>query len=132
MAVYTYEIATEFNFPNLTIERKLRDGVQIAWRLTANEGYVFYDTTANDIELDPETMEERPVIYYYRVRSLSLNRDFANFPFVAVSESNAIVQEWKESDVVLEKKQFEEDLAEINNAIEARKPVENVDIQETI
>lgn len=31
-------------------------------------------------------------------------------------ENNAIVQEWKESDVVLEKKQFKEDLAEINNA----------------
>lgn len=88
MAVYTYEVATEFDFPNLTIERKLRDGVQIAWRLTANDGYVFYDTTANDTVFDPDTMEEIPIIYYYRVRSLSLNRDFTNFPFVAVPENS--------------------------------------------
>lgn len=87
MAVYTFEVVTEFDFPNLTIYKKLEDGVQIAWQLNANEGYVFYDTTANDMEFDPETMEDRPVIYYYRVRSLSLNRDFSNFPFVAVPES---------------------------------------------
>jgi hypothetical protein len=61
---------------------------------------------------------------------LTLNRDFTNFPFVAISENNTIVQERKESDVVLEKKQFEEDLAEINNAIEARKPVEIENVRE--
>lgn len=87
MATWTYEVATEFNFPNITIYRRLKDGVQTGWRMNANDGYVFYDTTANDVELNPDTMEETPVIYYYRVRYLSLNRDFTNFPFVAVPES---------------------------------------------
>ena len=84
MAVWTYEEATEFNFPNITIYRRLRDGVQTGWRMNANDGYVFYDTTAHDVEINPDTMEEIPVIYYYRDRYLTLKRDFTNFPFVAV------------------------------------------------
>jgi hypothetical protein len=84
MAVYTFEVATEYNFPNITVYRKLTDGVQTAWRINANEGYVFYDTTANNTDFDPETMEEIPVIYYYTVASLSMRTDMENFHWVAV------------------------------------------------
>lgn len=93
MSNWTYEKATEFNFPNITIYRRLKDGIQTGWRMNANDGYVFYDTSANDFEIDPATFREVPVIYYYKVRYLTLNRDFTEFPFVAVLESETVKEE---------------------------------------
>lgn len=84
MATWTYEVATEFTFPNITVFRKYRDGVHVSWRFAPNAGYVMYDTTANDVELDPETMESRPVIYYYTSADCPLNYPFDNFTWVAV------------------------------------------------
>ena len=84
MAVYTEEIATEFNFPNITIYRVLADGVLASWRARANKGYVMYNPDANDVETDPETLEERPVVYYYTIKGFTRNYNFANFPWVAV------------------------------------------------
>ena len=75
---------TEYNFPNLTVKKGMSDGVLIHYQVTANEGYVFYDVNANDTELDPETMEERPVTYYYTIMSLTPNYNFDNFHWVAV------------------------------------------------
>ena len=85
MATITYQVSTKHNiYPNLTIYDRFVDGVQNGWRVNANEGYVFYDITANDVELDPETMEERPVTYYYTVMSLNRNHDWSTFSQVAV------------------------------------------------
>lgn len=84
MAVIVYEVATDIVYPNITIERRLSDGVLSGYRFTANEGYVMYDTTANNTELDPETMEEIPVIYYYTIGILPTNFNFDNFHWVAV------------------------------------------------
>lgn len=85
-AVITY-VPTEYNFPNLTIEGRCSDGVLVGYRLTANEGYVFYDINAHDTELDPETMEEIPVTYYYTLAYLPRNCNFANFHYAAVPRS---------------------------------------------
>jgi hypothetical protein len=84
MAVYTFEISAEHNYPNIAVYRKLEDGVLCAWRVNANEGYVMYDPNANDMELDPITMMPKPVTYYYTIKALPLNFNFANFPWVAV------------------------------------------------
>jgi hypothetical protein len=84
MAVYTYEVATEYNFPNLTVYKSFKDGVHNGWRINANEGYVYYDTAANDMDFDPETEEMIPVTYYYTVRHCPLNYNFNNFTLVAV------------------------------------------------
>ena len=88
MATYTYELATEFNFPNLSVYKKLKDGVHYAWEVRANEGYVMYDPNRNDVEIDPDTDEEIPVTYYYRIKSLPFNFNFANFPWLAVPEDS--------------------------------------------
>lgn len=79
-----YELSTEHNYPNITVYRRIVNGELSGWQINANEGYVFYDTTANNTELDPETMEERPVIYYKTVASLPRNYNWDNFPYVAV------------------------------------------------
>lgn len=84
MAVYTYEVSTEHNFPNITIYRKLKDGELCGWRANTNEGYVMYNPNDNFSEMNPETGEEFPVTYYYVVKVLPLNFNFANFPWVAV------------------------------------------------
>ena len=84
MAVWERVVATEFNFPNITVWKKLRDGVHVSWEVKPNDGYVMYDTTANDTELNPETMEEIPVVYYYTIMSCPLNYNFDAFTWVAV------------------------------------------------
>lgn len=86
--VYTTEIATDFNFPNITVYRKYCNGVQYGWRFVSNDGYVMYDTTAENWELDETTMEEIPVIYYYTNVDCPLNYDWDNFPWVAVPRSS--------------------------------------------
>ncbi len=84
MANIVYEIATDIVYPHLTIERRLSDGVLAGYRLTANAGYVMYDTNDKNTELDPDTMAETPVTYYYTVAILPTNFNFDNFSWVAV------------------------------------------------
>ena len=89
MAEFVYEIDAERNiYPNITVEKKYYEGVFSGWRITANEGYVFYDTTANDTELDPDTMEETPVTYYYTLAYKNKNYNWNNFHYVAVLRSS--------------------------------------------
>lgn len=81
----TYEISTEHNiYPGMTVYDCFSDGVPSGWRVNANEGYVFYDTTANDVELDESGMVEVPVTYYYVIRHLSKFYNWANFALVSV------------------------------------------------
>lgn len=87
MADFIYQ-PTDYNFPNITIEATYLNGRHTGYRLTANEGYVIYDTTANDTEIDPDTMEEIPVIYYYTISILPLSYPFDNFPWVAVPRTD--------------------------------------------
>lgn len=84
MAVYTREIATDIVFPNITVYRKFKDGVHYAYDIYSNDGYVMYDTTAQDTEIDPDTLEEIPVTYYYTWLSRPLSFSFDNFTWVAV------------------------------------------------
>lgn len=79
-----YVLATDIMIPNISIYRTYVNGNHTGYRANANEGYVFYDITANDVEFDPETDEEIPVTYYYTVAILPKNINFDNFPFVAV------------------------------------------------
>ena len=87
MAVYTFEVAEDIVFPNMTVYRKFKDGVHSAYRVNANDGYVMYDTTANNTELDPDTMEEISVNYYYRMVGVPLSVNWSTFPYVAVPEN---------------------------------------------
>lgn len=77
--------------PNITVEEMYIDGILKAYRLTANEGYVMYDTTATDteIEIDPDTEEEIevPVTYYYRQVTYPIRVPVENWTYVAVLES---------------------------------------------
>ena len=97
MAQYTTEVATDFNFPNITVYRKYRDGEHYAWRFVSNDGYVMYDTTATETELakDPVTGEfiydpdtglpvRVPTIYYFTNVDCPLNYNWANVSWVAV------------------------------------------------
>lgn len=92
MATYTQELSNEYSFPHILLYAKLKDGVQYAWQLYPENGYVMYDTTDETTELqeDPETGEmiEVPVTYYYTDVSLPLRYDFNNFPWVAVLRSS--------------------------------------------
>ena len=84
MAVFTEELATDFNFPHIDIYRQYCDGEFDGYKVLAQSGYVFYDTTANDVTLDPDTEEEVPVTYYYTIRLLTRTYNMDNFSLVAV------------------------------------------------
>ena len=87
MGVYTEELNTSFNYPNISIYNRYDDGELWGYKVLPNEGYVMYRTDANDTEFDPETEEEIPVIYYRTIALLPLSFNFDNFTYVAVLRS---------------------------------------------
>lgn len=84
MAVYTYELSTEHNYPNISVYKILKDGILNGWEVRANEGYVMYDPNRNDMEWSEEEQSDVPVTYYYVIKVLPLRFDFTNFPWLAV------------------------------------------------
>ena len=92
MAIITFEDAPDIVLENMTAQRKYADGVLSAVRVYANEGYVIYDTTANDMESveDPDTGKfiERPVTYYYTMVTVPATQfSVDTFTWVAVPRS---------------------------------------------
>ena len=87
MAEYTEVLATDITFPNIDVYRTYCDGVQTGYRIVPQEGYLMYNTAANDTEYDPETGTEVPIIRYYHVIHAPLIFDFDNFTWVAILES---------------------------------------------
>ena len=88
MAVFTYEIATDIVLPNITVERKYADGVQSAYRITANEGYVLH-SPSRDVEVtDPMTGETHIEQYYYRQATIPVVRPVETWDWHAVLESD--------------------------------------------
>ena len=85
--MYEEILDTSFNYPGIDIYRTTYNGEFDGYTAKAQDGYVFYDANANDTELDPETMEERPVTYYYTIRVFSKYYNMANFSLVAVLRS---------------------------------------------
>lgn len=97
MSEFKHEIATEYNFPNINLYRRFVDGEFNGWKAETAEGYVMYDTTANDTELqiDPETREitvdsetGEPVVvsvtYYRTMTTMPRWYNIDKFPYVAV------------------------------------------------
>lgn len=98
MATYTTEVNTSYNIPNITVYNKLEDGVLYGYHVIPNEGYVMYDSTANDTEpildengdfmLDENgEMIVRPTIYYCRLAGVPLRLPNKPYDYVAVLES---------------------------------------------
>lgn len=83
MAVWTDVLDTSFNYPGIDIYQRLKDGAFNNYIARAQEGYVFYDTNADDKELD-EDGNEVSVTYYYVIRIYPVNYNMANFSLVAV------------------------------------------------
>ena len=88
MPVWTYEVNTTYNIPNITVYNTLCDGELNGFRVESNEGYVLYDTTASYTELDPDTFEEISVTYYYRNVDIPKTRPNRPYDFAAVLESS--------------------------------------------
>ena len=87
MAVVTYEIATDIVLPNITVERKYADGVLMAYRLTANEGYVLHSPSLDAEVEDPFTGDTVIEQYYYRQATIPKVVPFENWDWHAVLES---------------------------------------------
>ena len=78
------EIATDIVFPNITVYRRFCDDVLSSYEVYSNDGYVMYDTTAEDYERPDPDSEPIPTIYYYTWVSFPARFNFANFTWVAV------------------------------------------------
>jgi hypothetical protein len=85
----TFVVSTEHNnYENIIVyDRYINDAFN-GWKAVPAEGYVMYDANANDTELDPDTMEERPVTYYYTQLNMPRTYNWANFSWVAVLRSS--------------------------------------------
>lgn len=72
------------NYENIIVYDRYINDVFNGWKAVPVSGYVMYNTAANDTELDPDTMEEIPVTYYYTQVNMPRNYNWANFTWVAV------------------------------------------------
>lgn len=88
MEQHTEILATDLIYSNLLVYRTYTDGEFTGYKVVPESGYVMYDTAANDVECDPDTMEEIPVIYYYTLLYLPKFFSFDNFTWVAVERSS--------------------------------------------
>ena len=77
--MWTEVLDTSFRFPHIDIYQRLKDGVLTGYKALAQEGYVFYDTTANDM-----TPEGEPITFYFTIRIFPKTYNMANFSLVAV------------------------------------------------
>lgn len=98
MAVWTREINTDFNFPNINILNVLKDGVLSNYEAVPQDGYVMYDTTDENYDLQRDENGnivfdengnpiEIPVTYYYTIVGIPKTFNFNNFTWVAVLRS---------------------------------------------
>ena len=83
MVVWTEVLDESFSFPHIDIYQTLRDGELRSYVARGQEGYVLYNPNANNTEMDPDTMEEVPVTYYYVSVGIPATFNFDNFPYVA-------------------------------------------------
>ena len=87
MVEYTETINTSYNIPNITVYNLYCDGVQYAFKVVPNAGYVMYDTKDENYETDTETGEEIPVTYYYRQSRIPVINPNRPYEWCAVLES---------------------------------------------
>lgn len=88
----TYELSVEHSgYEHLNVWDRLQEGEPAGWKVTADEGFVFYDPAEKtEPAFDPMTGEEHPgEIYYSKVRYLPRNYDWSRFGLVAVREEEA-------------------------------------------
>lgn len=87
MATITFEPATDITLSNITVQKVLSDGTLIGYRLTANDGYVMYDTSDDYTITDPDgnTYEE---IHYFRQATIPKSVPVENWTWVAVPETD--------------------------------------------
>ena len=87
----SYKLSTSKILPNITVEDMLQNGVLIGHRLTANDGFVIYDTAANDVvpktNLETGEIIPVPIIYYFKEAVIPIRIPFNNWTWVAVPES---------------------------------------------
>jgi hypothetical protein len=87
MAVITYEVATDIIIENITVERKYADGVQTAYRLTSNEGYVIHNPELDETYTTPEG-ETVTNQYYYRQAVIAVRYAPETWTWHAVLENS--------------------------------------------
>lgn len=52
---FTYETVTAVPMANVTVQKRLRDGVDFQYLISANKGYVLHDNAYDDHPLDEST-----------------------------------------------------------------------------
>lgn len=84
--IFTEEKASYLNFPNITVQMRLRDGVPCAYIATADDGYVIYDTSAENYEQKSPDSDPEKIIHYHSKIICPLSYDFSKFSWEAVSK----------------------------------------------
>ena len=85
--IFTEEITTEMNFSNITVHKRYRDGELCAYIASADEGFVMFDTTAENYEQESPESEPVKVNHYYTRVIFPLSTNFEKFSWEAVEKS---------------------------------------------
>ena len=85
MAKVIYELAEDISLTGITVYRKFADGVHKAYRLNTDDGYVMYDTSANDTVLD-EDGNEVETINFCTLAYIPVSVPVDEWTWVAVQE----------------------------------------------
>ena len=90
---YTYEDVIPTLIPNTIMQKRLRDGVQTTYLITAVDGYVLHDNLLDryeDYDDDENPIGDLILGYYSGTRTVGANYDFTANPreFYAVPESS--------------------------------------------
>lgn len=79
--MFTYETVTTIPIENVAVRKRLRDGVEFQYLISANKGYVLHDGAYDDYPLDENTgMSSDKLVQGYTGATVTVG---ANYDFVA-------------------------------------------------
>ena len=92
MNTYKEKFEISYTYPHIDIYSQYDNNEHYGYKVLAHNGYVFYDTKANDTEqiINEETGEiiEKPVVYYSTIRLYPRNYVMNSLSLIAIKESD--------------------------------------------
>lgn len=86
MAKFKIYENSDYKIPHISVFNKFWDGELSGFRLIADDGYVLYNAQMDEKIINPQTMEEETLKYYFKNADIPARREERIHCFVAVKE----------------------------------------------
>lgn len=83
------KISSNISISNVDVYEQYNEDKHYGYELVAHEGFELYDTSADDKDIDFNTMQEISIVNYYAVMYLPTN---FNFSKIAVREIGQVIE----------------------------------------